>query len=165
MKRGQVIEAFRLINGIKMNVVSDKETRKAIISNHLQMYKVAEAHDNEVKEVYKKLFDGKEEDVAKVNELRQEFNTSETTIERKNEIVKDIIENYRHVIELETEFNTTIAARLDEEVDINLVKFNKDEFTNACADSNLEFTMLDILRIEDIFNEDEDKALGDSKKE
>ena len=52
MKRGTIIEAFKLINGIKMNVVSDKATRSAVISNHLMMYKIAQENDEEVKKIY-----------------------------------------------------------------------------------------------------------------
>ena len=155
MKRGKIIEAFRLINGIKMNVVTDKETRSAIISNHLQMYKMAENHENEVKEAYKKLFEGKEEEAQKVNELRQEFNTVGTTDERKIEIVKELTETYRPIIELEVEFNKVVEDMLNQDVDLNIVKLDKEAFVNACADSGIEFTMIEILRIEDIFKKEE----------
>ena len=155
MKRGKIIEAFRLINGIKMNVVTDKETRSAIIGNHLQMYKMAENHDNEVKEAYKKLFEGKEEDAQKVNELRQEFNTVGTTDERKIEIVKELTETYRPIIELEVEFNKVVEDMLNQDVDLNIVKLDKEAFVNACADSGIEFTMVNILRIEEIFKSEE----------
>lgn len=156
MKRGQIIEAFRLISGIKMNVVSDKETRKAIISNHLQMYKLAESHDNEVKEVYKKLFEGKEEEMSKVNELRQEFNSSDATQERKIAIIKELTTDYKNILELEGEFNVTIENLINEDVDVDLVPFNKEEFVDACANSNLEFTMNDIVRLEGIFAKEDE---------
>ena len=157
MKRSTIIEAFKLINGIKMNVVSDKETRSAIISNHLQMYKVAQAHDEEVKKVYEKLFEGKNEDLQKVAELRQEFNTEGTTNERKLAIVKELNDNYRPIFELEAEFNKTFAERNEEDVDIKVVKFDREAFVNACADSGVEFTMVDIIRLEDIFKCEDEK--------
>lgn len=155
MKEGKIIEAFKLLNGIKMNVVSDKETRSAIISNHLQMYKVAQAHDEEVKKIYEKLFEGKEEDLKKVAELRQEFMNAKTNEER-GAIVKELNDNYAHIFELEKEFNDTFAKKAEEEIEINLVKFNKEMFINACADSGVEFTMTDIVRLDEIFKKEEE---------
>ena len=155
MKEGKIIEAFKLLNGIKMNVVSDKETRSAIIGNHLQMYKVAQAHDEEVKKIYEKLFEGKEEDLKKVAELRQEFMNAKTNEER-GAIVKELNDNYVHIFELEKEFNDTFAKKAEEEIEINLVKFNKEMFINACADSGVEFTMTDIVRLDEIFKKEEE---------
>lgn len=155
MKRSTIIEAFKLINGIKMNVVTDKETRSAIISNHLMMYKVAQAHDEEVKKIYEKLFEGKEEDLKKVAELRQEFMNAKTSEER-GAIIKELNDNYAHIFELEKEFNDTFANKAEEEVEINLVKFNKEMFINACADSGVEFTMTDIVRLDEIFKKEEE---------
>ena len=155
MKEGKIIEAFKLLNGIKMNVVSDKETRSAIISNHLQMYKVAQAHEEEVKKIYEKLFEGKEEDLKKVAELRQEFMNAKTNEER-GAIVKELNDNYAHIFELEKEFNDTFAKKAEEEIEINLVKFNKEMFINACADSGVEFTMTDIVRLDEIFKKEEE---------
>lgn len=155
MKRSTIIEAFKLINGIKMNVVTDKETRSAIISNHLMMYKVAQENDEEVKKVYEKLFEGKNEDLKKVAELRQEFMNAKTNEER-GAIVKELNDNYAHIFELEKEFNDTFAKKAEEEIEINLVKFNKEIFINACADSGVEFTMTDIVRLDEIFKKEEE---------
>lgn len=150
MKRRTVLDAFRFINGIKMNVVSDKETRAAIISNHLKMYKVAEEHEVELKKMYDKLFEDKEEDMQKLHALRGEFHTTESE-ERRGEIVKEISENYSEHISLENEFNEFFEKRLNEELDVELVKFDKEAFINACADSGIEFTMIDIAKVEELF--------------
>ena len=155
MKRGTIIEAFKLINGIKMNVVSDKDTRNAIIANHLAMYKIAQENDEEAKKVFEKLFEGKEEDVRKVAELRQKFMSATENAERAD-IVKELNDNYKQIFELESEFNKAFAERNEEDVDIKVVKFDREAFVNACADSGVEFTMVDIIRLEDIFKcEDE----------
>lgn len=157
MKRGTIIDAFKLINGIKMNVVSNKDTRNAIIANHLAMYKIAQENDEEAKKVFEKLFEGKNEDLQKVAELRQEFNTEGATNERKLAIVKELNDNYKHIFELESEFNKTFAERNEEDVDIKVVKFDREAFVNACADSGVEFTMIDIVRLEDIFKCEDEK--------
>lgn len=156
MKRGTIIEAFKLINGIKMNVVSDKDTRNAIISNHLAMYKIAQENDEEAKKVFEKLFEGKEEDVRKVAELRQKFMSATENAERAD-IVKELNDNYKQIFELESEFNKAFAERNEEDVDIKVVKFDREAFVNACADSGVEFTMVDIIRLEDIFKCEDEK--------
>lgn len=158
MKRGIIIDAFKLLNGIKMNVVTDKETRSAIISNHLMTYKVAQENDEEVKKVYEKLFEGKEEDMKKVAELRQNFMNA-TTSEDRNAIIKELNDNYMQIFELEAEFNKIFAERNEEDVAINIVKFDKESFVNACADSGVEFTMSDILRLEAIFKNNENEEI------
>lgn len=156
MKRGTIIEAFKLINGIKMNVVSNKDTRNAIIANHLAMYKIAQENDEEAKKVFEKLFEGKEEDVRKVAELRQKFMSATENAERAD-IVKELNDNYKQIFELESEFNKTFAERNEEDVDIKVVKFDREAFVNACADSGVEFTMVDIIRLEDIFKSEEEQ--------
>lgn len=155
MKRSTIIEAFKLINGIKMNVVSNKDTRNAIIANHLAMYKIAQENDEEAKKVFEKLFEGKEEDVRKVAELRQRFMNATENAERAD-IVKELNDNYKQIFELESEFNKTFAERNEEDVDIKVVKFDREAFVNACADSGVEFTMIDIVRLDDIFKSEEE---------
>lgn len=156
MKRGTIIDAFKLINGIKMNVVSNKDTRNAIIANHLAMYKIAQENDEEAKKVFEKLFEGKEEDVRKVAELRQKFMSATENAERAD-IVKELNDNYKQIFELESEFNKAFAERNEEDVDIKVVKFDREAFVNACADSGVEFTMVDIIRLEDIFKCEDEK--------
>lgn len=155
MKRCTIIDAFKLINGIKMNVVSNKDTRNAIIANHLAMYKIAQENDEEAKKVFEKLFEGKEEDVRKVAELRQRFMSATENAERAD-IVKELNDNYKQIFELESEFNKTFAERNEEDVDIKVVKFDREAFVNACADSGVEFTMIDIVRLDDIFKSEEE---------
>lgn len=156
MKRGTIIDAFKLINGIKMNVVSDKDTRNAIIANHLAMYKIAQENDEEAKKVFEKLFEGKEEDVRKVAELRQKF-MGATEKEERITIVKELNDNNKQIFELESEFNKIFAERNEEDVDIKVVKFDREAFVNACADSGVEFTMIDIVRLDDIFKSEEEE--------
>lgn len=153
MKRKTILEAFRFINGIKMNVVSDKKTRSAIISNHLKMYKVVEKHDEEVKKVYEKLFEGKEDDVQKLYSLRTEYNNG-ATVERQGEIIEDISKNYSEIIKLENEFNEAFSKISEEEIDVQIVKMDQVEFISACVDSGIEFSMNEMARLSELFEEE-----------
>lgn len=155
MKRSTVLEAFRFVNGIKMNVVSDKETRSALISNHLKMYKIVEKHEEEVKKIYEKLFEGKEEEMQRLYSLRAEYNNG-ASVERQGEIVEDISKNYTELIKLENEFNETFAKLADEEIDVVLVKMDEVEFVSAVVDSQIEFTMSEMAKLSELFKTSED---------
>lgn len=154
MKKSIIVEAFRFVNGIKMNVVYDKETRAAIISNHLKMYKVVEQHEDEVKKLYEKLFDGKFEEVQSLHALRGEYN-SNVSQERRGEIVEDISRNYSEIIKLENEFNEAFNGMMEEDIDICIIKMNKESFINACADSGIEFSMTEMMKIAEIFTDED----------
>jgi hypothetical protein len=153
MKRSTIIEAFKLINGIKMNVVTDKETRASILKNHMLMYKVVKDGDEELKKVYEKLFEGKEEDLHRVVALRQEFHLSETTNERREEISKIIITDLKHILELEAELNSIFEERNEENIEINFIKMDMQEFVNACVESNIIVAPLDIAEISELFKD------------
>lgn len=155
MKRSTVLEAFRFVNGIKMNVVSDKETRFALISNHLKMYKIVEKHDEEVKKIYEKLFEGKEDEMQRLYSLRAEYNNG-ASVERQSEIFEDISKNYTELIKLENEFNETFAKLADEEIDVVLVKMDEVEFVSAVVDSQIEFTMSEMAKLSELFKTSED---------
>lgn len=154
MKKAKILEAFRFINGIKLNVVEDKETRSAIISNHLKMYKIVENHEAEVRKVYEKFFEGKTEEVQKLYNLRNEFN-SDATDDRKKEIVEEIMKDYSDIIKLEGEFNETYNNMLDEDIDLSVVKLNQEPFISACVDSGIDFSMAEIIKLDDLFKDDE----------
>ena len=154
MKKAKILEAFRFINGVKLNVVEDKETRSAIISNHLKMYKIVENHETEVRKVYDKFFDGKTEEMQSLYNLRNEFN-AESTDERKREIVDEILRDYSDLIKIENEFNETYNKMLDEDVEISVVKLNQEAFIGACVDSGIDFSMSEIIKLDELFKEDE----------
>lgn len=154
MKKAKILEAFRFINGVKLNVVEDKETRGAIISNHLKMYKIVENHETEVRKVYDKFFDGKTEEIQSLYNLRNEFN-AESTDERKREIVDEILRDYSDIIKIENEFNETYNKMLDEDVEISVVKLNQEVFIGACVDSGIDFSMSEIIKLDELFKEDE----------
>lgn len=152
MKKSKIIAVFRFLSNIKVSKIKDKDVRAAIIANHLQMYKIAEEYESDIKEIQKKLFEGKDEDVKSLNELREKYNV-EKDEDKKNEIVKVIKDNYGEILKLEKEMSDAIETRLKEEKEINIKKVSKDAFIDALVDAEIDVTPSDLIELSDLFND------------
>lgn len=152
MKKSKIIAIFRFLSGIKVSKIKDKDVRSAIISNHLQMYKIAEEYDSDIKETQKKLFEGKDEDVKALNDLREKYK-HETDEEKKKDIIGIITDNYGEILALEKEMSDAIETRLKEEKEINIKKVSKDAFIDALVDAEMDVTPSDLIELSDLFEE------------
>lgn len=152
MKKSKIIAVFRFLSNIKVSKIKDKDVRAAIIANHLQMYKIAEEYETDIKEIQKKLFEGKDEDVKSLNELREKYNL-EKDEDKKNEIVNIIKDNYGEILKLEKEVADAIETRLKEEKEINIKKVNKEAFIDALIDAEIDVTPSDLIELSDLFND------------
>lgn len=152
MKKSKIIAIFRFLSGIKVSKIKDKDVRSAIIGNHLQMYKIAEEYDSDIKEIQKKLFEGKDEDVKALNDLREKYQ-NEKDEGKKNDIVGIITDNYKEILNLEKEVADAIGTRLKEEKEINIKKVNKDAFIDALVDAEVDVTPSDLIELSDLFND------------
>ena len=153
MKKSRIIDIFKFLGEIKLSKVTDKEVRSAIISNHLQMYKIAKEHEEELKEAQTKMFDGKQDRIEALNILREQYRTS-TDEEAKNAILKAIQDDYEDVLTLEREFNDLFYNRLNEETELNLKKVSQEKFVDACVEADIDITSGDLIILTDLFTED-----------
>jgi len=150
MKKSRVIEIFRFLGNIKINKITNKEVRSAVISNHLQMYNIAKQYEEDVKELQKRLFEGKEEEIQKLNELREKFN-SETNEDVKKDLIKTITSEYKDILNLEMEFNNEASKQLNVDVELNLKKVKQDDFVETCVEANVDITGRDLISLKDLF--------------
>lgn len=156
MKKSKIIAYFRFLSGIKVSKITDKEVRAAIISNHLQMYRVAQEHDEDVKEIQKKLFEGKGEEINALNDLRTKYQ-NEKDEAKKAEIVKIIVDNHAEILELEKEFQNAVGEKLKEEKELNLKKVAQDAFIDACVEAEVDITPADLVELDGLFKGEENK--------
>lgn len=152
MKKEQAINIYRLMSGIKVSKIRNKETRKTIIKNHLALYKAAKEYDDDVAELRKKIFDGKDEEQKQLAELREQFQ-SETNPENRLAIVNRIKNEFGELVSIEREFSEEVQGLLDEEADISLTKLGQDEFLAAAVDAEYDITNADLITLQDMFNE------------
>jgi hypothetical protein len=151
MKRGKIVGIFRFLGGFKLNKISNKEVRSFIMSNHLCMNRVVKEHDEDIKEMQQRLFEGKEEELRKLHELRNKYNASNDK-EEKADIVKIIHDNYAPILELEKEFNDFFSKKFEEDVDIKITKCDMEDFIEACVECEVDITTSDLMEIAEMFN-------------
>ena len=149
MKKRKIIGYFRFLSGINLSKVENKKVRSAIISNHLMMYRIVQQHDEDIKELQKKLFEGREEEISALNNLREEYKIAETEV-RKKEIVDAIMNDYKDLIELEAEFTKAINEKIDEDANISLKKISQDEFVDVCFGAGIDITPADLVELEEL---------------
>lgn len=152
MKKSKIIAIFRFLSGIKVSKIKDKDVRTAIIGNHLQMYKIAEEYDSDIKETQKKLFEGKDEDVKALNDLREKYK-HETDEEKKKDIIGIITDNYGEILALEKELSSVIEEKFNEEKELNLKKVKQEAFLDALVDADVDITPSDLIELSDLFEE------------
>lgn len=152
MKKSKIIAIFRFLSGIKVSKIKDKDVRSAIIGNHLQMYKIAEEYDSDIKETQKKLFEGKDEEIKSLNELREKYKI-ETDEEKKKDIIGIITDNYGEILALEKELSSVIEEKFNEEKELNLKKVKQDAFLDALVDADVDITPSDLIELSDLFEE------------
>lgn len=150
MKKSRVIEIFRFLGNIKINKITNKEVRSAVISNHLQMYNIVKQYEEDVKELQKRFFEGKEEEIQKLNELREKFN-SETNEDIKRDLIKTITSEYKDILNLEMEFNNEASKQLNVDVELNLKKVKQDDFVETCVEADVDITGRDLISLTDLF--------------
>ena len=148
MKRSEIITIFRFFNDFKLNKFS-KNVRKSILSIHLASYKIAKEYDEAVQELQKKTFEGKDEQVQELMELRNEYRAADD--KRKTEIEKTIVTDYKEILELERDLNQAIEDLLNETIDITFTKMKSDEFVEDCAKADVEITPATLIQLEPVF--------------
>lgn len=152
MKKEQAINIYRLMTGIKVSKIKNKEVRKTIIKNHLALYKATKEYDDDVSELRKKFFDGKEDEQKQLTELREQFQ-SETTPENRLAIVNRIKNEFGELVSIEQEFSEEVQGLLDDEANVSLTKLGQDEFIAAAVDADFDITNADLITLQEMFNE------------
>lgn len=146
----QVFSAHNFLANLKLGKFN-KDIRIAIFKNVGELAIAIKAVQEKMNASKKELFKGLEKDEQKVGALRQEFNNDETTKERRENIVKEILA-YEAYINAEKEFNEVIMQFGKDEVEINLVAIDFGKLVDGLIDSDIEFTALQLQSMAFMFN-------------
>ena len=73
MKKREVIDIYRALSGLKLNRFSDKDVRKNLFKNYIEIHTLVKDHDLKVEDLRKKYLEGLDEDINKVVELENEM--------------------------------------------------------------------------------------------
>lgn len=130
----------------------DKDIRLALFKNMGELSQSVKQAQEKLETIRKKVFEGLEEDAAKVNSLRQEFNNKETTKERQAEILKELV-SYERYFKAEKEYNEVVANFGKDEIEVNIVTFDYDKFIDSLIAAEIDFTTANLNIMRFMFNE------------
>lgn len=128
-----------------------KDIRIAIYKNVGELTSAVKAVQEKMEASKKELFKDLEDDAQKVGVLRKEFAKEETVKERKEAIVKEIIE-YKDYLNAENEFNKVAVEFGNDEVDIKLITVDFNKFVDGLIESKIEFTAAQLQMISFLFD-------------
>ena len=149
MKRIEIKTLNDFFSTLKLNAFS-KETRSSIIKNHIKLNKIVNETEDLAKEIYTKLVTENEDAVKKLNEKRELYKMASD--EDKPTFLQDIINECQDGLKVEIELNELIRDLNNEEINLDLIKFDLETFVDECADAGLDFTLTDFDNINVIFN-------------
>lgn len=148
MKRGNVVNFTKFLANLKLNKF-DKEIRSAIISNSIIANGVTKKFEESIQEARSRYFDGLEEEVSKLTEYRQRFETA--TDEEKVVINKELFENCKNALIAEKELIDFANNIANEEIDENFTKIDRDSFVDQCAEADIDITVNILELLNELF--------------
>lgn len=146
----QVFSAHQYLAGLKLGKF-DKDIRVAIYKNVGELTTAVKSVQEKMEASKKELFKDLEDDAQKVGALREEFNKVETTKERREAIVKDIL-TYKAFLDAENEFNKVAIEFGEDEVEIKLITVDFNKFIDGLVESEIDFTASQLQMVSFLFN-------------
>lgn len=147
----EVFAANNYIADLKLSKF-DKDIRLALFKNMGELSQVVKQMQDKQEAAKKKVFEGLDDEAVKVNKLRQEFNSKETSNERKAEIFKELL-TYQKYFEAEKEYNEVVANFGNDEIEVNIVAFDYDKFVDSLIAADIDFTTGNLNMVRFMFNE------------
>lgn len=148
MNVNTAIVANKFIADLKMSKF-DKTVRLAVLKNYMFLNKINKDFDAKTEDLRKKMFDDKQEEAQKVQEIRERFQKSKTREEERSCIEE--LDKHKEFLELEGEFVKLLNEELLKEVEVELIKVDKAKFIESMVNAEIEFTPKDIDKIEIMF--------------
>jgi hypothetical protein len=146
----QVFGVHNFLAGLKLGKFN-KDIRVAIYKNVGELTTAVKAVQEKMEASKKELFKDLEEDAQKVGALREEFAKEETTKERREAIVKEIL-TYEAYLKAEKEFNDIVVKYGEDKVEIKLITVDFHKFVDGLVESEVEFTASQLQMVSFLFN-------------
>lgn len=140
MKKSEMINLFQFLNQLKLNKIKNSEVRSALLKMHMAMYKAVNQINEDVAEMRKKIFDGRENDLLVYNTLNAQIKTT-TDVDKVNELMSQMPEG---IVDLVSDFSTQYTDFLNANADIKISPAPTEAFVDALIDQEIEFSLADI---------------------
>lgn len=146
----QVFGAHNYLSSLKLGKF-DKDIRVAIFKNVGELSVMIKEVQDKLEASKKELFKDLEDDAQKVAVLREEFNKEETTKERKESIIKELV-TFEDYLKAEKEFVEITETYGQDEVEIKLCTIDFGKFSEGLTQSDIDFTAGQLQAISFLFN-------------
>ena len=146
VKQIELNNIFNFLGKIKVNKINDRETKIGLVNIHMELYKKVQEYSEYINELQKKYFEGRESELETYNQ--QVTKIQEAEPEKRVELEAELDPKMK---ELVMEFNSLINARLDQDIEVNINKIDKDKFIEALIDLDIEFTCDDLIILKDLY--------------
>lgn len=146
MKQIDVNNISNFLGKIRINKINDRETKIGLVNIHMELYKKVQEYSEYIKELQKKYFEGKESELDTYNQQITKIQEAEP--EKRAELESELDPKMK---ELVMEFNSLINERLNQDIEVNINKIDKDKFIEALIDLDIEFTCDDLIVLKDLY--------------
>lgn len=146
MKQIDVNNISNFLGKIRINKINDRETKIGLVNIHMELYKKVQEYSEYIKELQKKYFEGRESELDTYNQKITQMQEAEP--EKRAELESELDPKMK---ELVMEFNSLINERLNQDIEVNINKIDKDKFIEALIDLDIEFTCDDLIVLKDLY--------------
>lgn len=133
MKNYELQFLASFVGGIKIGSVSNKETRAIITRNHLALYRKAKAIGEDLDELRKKYFDGKDEEIKAYNEHLAKI--AKETNEKARKALESAVN--KEMADLIKSYNESVNDLHNQECECSLEALSIEAFGELVADAEV----------------------------
>jgi hypothetical protein len=157
MKKSEITNIFHFLGGIKISQVKDKEMRNALYAAHISLFHAAKQIEEDIQELQKKVFEGKENEVQKLQSLRAEFHNLDTSGadygKKSKEVVDRINSECADTLKLEVEFNRAYNDIMSAEVKGGFKTLSRQKFLDSICDFGVDIKLDQLALLDPILKD------------
>lgn len=131
MKLADINVIVGILSGMKINRITDKKTKSALLNDYLHLRPHFKKSQEQVEEIKTKFQEDWSDELDAVQSLR----------EKKKPVV-----GYDAYLEAETDANKAISDTLSAEVEVDIKSVTMDDFMTACGGEELTFEQIAFLQ-------------------
>ena len=131
MKLSNINAIAGILSGMKINKITDKEVKTALVNDYLHLRKFVKEADDERKELVEKFQADWGDELAEIEAFRREDKP---------------VEGHKEYLEAEADANNAIAEIFNKDVETSLKAVALDEFVAACGGEELTLEQIAFLQ-------------------
>lgn len=147
----EALRAYNELSTVKLTKF-DKELRKAAVCNFAALTKVSKDHQQYQESIKEKIFEGMNDEITVVSELRSRMSAAKTR-EELTELNRQIICEHGAFLKAEEEYGKLIKENEQSTVEVNLTTVDMDKWIDSLVSAEIDFTPANINNLNCMFNQ------------